>query len=94
MEALFIIMHYCLVQVKTSDTTCLYLEVANQGCINFVSSKDNYGSIMTNRYRIQVYKCLLERLEVGGSIIHVHMLNLRNLLPSLFYVTHCTLQNL
>ena len=43
------------------------MEVANLGCIDFVNLED-YGSITTKECRITSCRCLLEELEVDGSI--------------------------
>jgi hypothetical protein len=45
MKALFIIMYWGSTQVKTSDTTYLWVEVIGPRCIDFISPKD-YGNIM------------------------------------------------
>jgi hypothetical protein len=69
---LFILMCWCSIQVKNRGITCLYMEAVDTKYMNFVSLED-YGSIMVIEYRILVYKCLLEMLEVDGTIQHVHI---------------------
>jgi hypothetical protein len=64
---------------QTSDVTCLYVQVVDPRCINFVSCED-YESIVAKEYRIPIYKCLLERLKVDGFIWHVHISNMKILL--------------
>jgi hypothetical protein len=49
MEALSVIIY--LAQAKTSGTTCLYIEIVDMGCIDFVSFK-NYKNIVARKYRI------------------------------------------
>jgi hypothetical protein len=67
MEVLLINMCWCSVQVKTSGITCLYVEIIDPRCINFVNF-ENYASVVPRECRILVYRCLLEKLEIGGSI--------------------------
>jgi hypothetical protein len=43
------------------------VEAINPGCIDFVNPED-YGSIMVEECRITTHRCLLEKLEVYGSI--------------------------
>ena len=49
MKALSIIIY--LAQAKTSSTTCLYMEIVDMGCIDFVSF-ENYKNIVARKYRI------------------------------------------
>ena len=44
-------------QIIISDTTCMYMEIVDPTCLNFVTSKD-YGNIIIREYRISVHKCL------------------------------------
>jgi hypothetical protein len=52
MEALSIIMSWCLVQFQISDTTHMYVEVIDLGCINFVNPK-NCKSIVAKEINVE-----------------------------------------
>jgi hypothetical protein len=43
-------------------------------------------AIMTKKSKIQIYRCVVERLEVDGSIWHIHIFNIKNQLffPTLY----------
>jgi hypothetical protein len=49
----------------------------------------DYESIMAEGYRTIVLKCLLHRLEVDGSIWHLYVSNIINLLFFLFHTAYC-----
>jgi hypothetical protein len=53
-ENIFIIKCQCLIQVKISDTTCLYVGAIDLRCIDFVSFED-YGGIVARECRIIIY---------------------------------------
>jgi hypothetical protein len=84
MEAPLAIMCHCFIQSKTSDITCFYLKVVDSRYIDFVNFKD-YRSI---KCRTLVYRYLLRRIEVSGSILHVHFSNIENLLSNFFHIAH------
>jgi hypothetical protein len=88
MEASSIIICWYSTQVKTNDTTCLYVEVIDPISIDFVSSKD-YGRIMARKYRISVCKCLLKKLDTYGSLWHTNIFSNKNQLSILFHIAHC-----
>jgi hypothetical protein len=52
---------------QTSDVTCLYVQVVDPRCINFVSCED-YENVVAREYRIPICRCLLERLKLDNSI--------------------------
>jgi hypothetical protein len=56
METLLVYMSWYSIQVKISDITCLYVEVVDLGCIDFISLED-YGSIIAREHRISIYRC-------------------------------------
>jgi hypothetical protein len=57
MKALLITVYWYLVQVEISDNTCLYVEVVDLRCMDFV---EDCGSIMARECKILVYRCLIE----------------------------------
>jgi hypothetical protein len=81
--------YYVLVSNKSKNLVvprgCTWkIEIVDPRCIDCVSPKD-YGSIMAKECRIPVCKCQL-KLEYVGSILHLHISNIINILSILFHI--------
>jgi hypothetical protein len=66
------------------------LEVGDPKCINFVSLED-YRRKMAKEYRIPIYRCLLEGLEIDGYVTCTYFHWLKHIVHSF---PHFKLQNL
>jgi hypothetical protein len=92
MKALLITVYWYLVQVEISDNTCLYVEVVDLRCMDFV---EDCGSIMARECKILVYRCLIEWLEIDGFLWYIYISNIKNLLSvrlflSTLHIPKCT----
>jgi hypothetical protein len=56
-------MHWYSLEIKSLDITCLHFEIADIGCIDFITLGE-CGSIMAKECRILVCRYLLEMSEV------------------------------
>jgi hypothetical protein len=65
-KAIFVKYMELYMGVQLSNKTCLYVEVVDPKCTDFVRPKD-YGSKVTRECRIPICGCILERLKVNGS---------------------------
>jgi hypothetical protein len=86
MESLFIIWYKCLRWIKISNTTLLYMEVADLWYMDFVSF-GNYANFVAKKWITIVCRCLLKTLKVHDFVWHVHISNKWSLLSILFFTT-------